>query len=67
MLNAYFLFIFKVGIDDGMQDAFYQHPWSLSINILNLTRDTNSGRPGRFMFRVEGLAVMTPNSVAVLG
>jgi len=45
----------------------YQHPWSLTNNILNLTRDSNVGFDGRFMFRVDGLTVMMPNSAVVRG
>ena len=49
-----------VGYTTADRKHVYEHPWSLTDDIIKITNDSNVGIPGEFIFHLgEGIYVCT--------
>ena len=57
----------QIGFDAGDGNAYYTVPWSGSDAVLRMTQSSNVGIAGRWVFRVDGTHLLTPNAQPVQG
>jgi hypothetical protein len=52
-----------MGFYAGDSIRFYEHPYSQTSNVLQLTQSSNVGLNGRWIYRIDGPVILTPGYV----